>query len=117
MQDKLEKILKQISLDEDSYEYFSNGILDKVIIKDNIKLWEIIIKLDKNLPLSVYLELENKVKSTFNKIEVIKIKLIPISIDYNELEKYYNYLIDIIQEIMLDIIRLKKERLLLIIIY
>ena len=43
MQDKLEKILKQISINEESYQYFSNGILEKVLIKDNIKLWKIII--------------------------------------------------------------------------
>ena len=46
MQDKLEKILKQININEVAYEYFSNGILEKVVIKDTMKLWEIIIKLE-----------------------------------------------------------------------
>ena len=98
MQDKLEKILKQINLNEESYDYFSNGILEKVVIKDTIKLWEIIIRLDINLPLDIYLELENKVRSTFNKIEVIKVRINSISTNYDELDKYYNYLIDIISK-------------------
>jgi len=96
VQDKLEKILRQIAINDDSYDYFSNGILEKVIIKDNIKLWEMIIKLDKNLPLDIYLELENKLKETFNKIEVIKVRINSDSVDYNEISNYYNYLIDVI---------------------
>jgi len=96
MEDKLEKILKQISLNKENYEYFANGILEKVIIKDNVKLWEIIIKLDTNLPLDVYLELENKLRSTFSKIEIIRVRINASSTNYNELDKYFDYLIDII---------------------
>ena len=90
MEDKLEKILKQISLNKENYEYFANGILEKVIIKDNVKLWEIIIKLDTNLPLDVYLELENKLRSTFSKIEIIRVRINASSTNYNELDKYFD---------------------------
>ena len=95
MQDKLNRILKQISLDEDSYKYFSDGVLEKVLIHDNIKLWEVVICLDSNLPLEVYLELDNKLRNTFNKIEVIKCRIKVNSKNYDLLDVYYNYLIDI----------------------
>ena len=98
MQDKLEKILTQIAINDDSYEFFSNGILEKVIVKDNIKLWEIIIRVENILPNDVYIELENKIRDTFNKIEVIRVRINSNSLDYNEINKYYNYLIDIISK-------------------
>ena len=41
-------------------------------------------------------ELENKIRSTFNKIEVIKVRINASSTDFNELDKYFDYLIDVI---------------------
>ena len=96
MQDKLEKILKLINLNEDYYEYFYNGCLEKVLIKDNIEQWEMIIKLDRVLPLNVYLELENNIKNVFNKVKIIKIRINPINSNFDELNNYYNYFIDIV---------------------
>ena len=76
MQEKLEKLLNTINIDKDNLIYYENGELEKVKIIDNLRLWEVIIKLDSNLPLDIYLELENKVRETFNKIEVIKVKIV-----------------------------------------
>ena len=41
MQDELEKILKKINIDEENYEYFSNGNLERVVIKDSNKLYAV----------------------------------------------------------------------------
>lgn len=98
MQDKLVKLLKQINIKEDNYVYYEEGILEKVKIIDTIKIWEVIIKLNKNLPLEVYLELENNIRHTFDKIEIIKVRINSLSFDYDELNKYYNYLIGILSK-------------------
>ena len=96
MQDKLEKLLRQINVIKDNFVYYNGGILEKVKIVDNLKLWEVIIKLDSNLPLLVYLELENNIRNTFNKIEVIKVRINASSRNYDFLEEYFNYLIKVI---------------------
>ena len=98
MQDKLEILLNRINLDKEKYLYFDNGKLEKIIINNNSKTWEIIINIDNILPLEVYLELESKVKDCFNKIDNIKVKIISNNSDYNEIDNYYNYLIDIISK-------------------
>ena len=96
MQDKLEKLLRQINVIKDNFVYYNDGMLEKVKIIDNLKLWEVIIKLDSNLPLLVYLELENNIRNTFNKIEVIKVRINASSKNYDFLEEYFNYLIKVI---------------------
>ena len=61
MQEKLEKLLNTININKDNLIYYEDGKLEKVKIVDNLRLWEVIIKLGSNLPLEVYLELENKI--------------------------------------------------------
>ena len=98
MQEKLEKLLNTININKDNLIYYEDGKLEKVKIVDNLRLWEVIIKLGSNLPLEVYLELENKMREVFNKIEVIRVKINTNSNNYEELNKYYNYLIGIISK-------------------
>ena len=98
MQEKLEKLLNTININKDNLIYYEDGKLEKVKIVDNLRLWEVIIKLGSNLPLEVYLELENKMREVFNKIEVSRVKINTNSNNYEELNKYYNYLIGIISK-------------------
>ena len=67
MQEKLEKLLNTININKDNLIYYEDGKLEKVKIVDNLRLWEVIIKLGSNLPLEVYLELENKMREVFNR--------------------------------------------------
>ena len=84
MQEKLEKLLNTININKDNLIYYEDGKLEKVKIVDNLRLWEVIIKLGSNLPLEVYLELENKMREVFNKIEVIRVKINTNSNNYEQ---------------------------------
>ena len=53
MQEKLEKLLNTININKDNLIYYEDGKLEKVKIVDNLRLWEVIIKLGSNLPLEV----------------------------------------------------------------
>jgi len=98
MTNELKKLFESIDLNKDSYNYFNNAVLEKVIVKESLKLWEVIIKVDKNLPLDVYLELHNKLCKTFNKVEKILVKINSLNYDEIMLINYFNFVIDIISK-------------------
>jgi len=66
MDKKLEKLLKEIKLNEENFKYFTNGEVKKVVVYDENKYFEFVIELDSNLPYNVYIELINKLKETFS---------------------------------------------------
>ena len=76
MQDKLEKLLLQIEMESDSFKYFNNGSIEKVIVYDENKLWEFVIRVNKNIPKEVYEEFLNKLKITFNNAEKVDLILL-----------------------------------------
>lgn len=55
MESKLQRLLKEINLEEEYYEEFQNGTLDKVSVYENNKLWVFKIILDNILNIKTYI--------------------------------------------------------------
>ena len=90
MQDKMKKLLEQIGMKND---YLENANIDKIIVYDKTNLWEFIINNDKVLPVYIYNELNNKIKSTFNKINDISIIIKTSDDELDYLDDYFDKLI------------------------
>ena len=90
MQDKMKKLLEQIGMKND---YLENANIDKIVVYDKTNLWEFIINNDKVLPVYIYNELNNKIKSTFNKINDISIIIKTSDDELDYLDDYFDKLI------------------------
>ena len=66
MHDKLELLLKQINLNEEYYDYFKDGNLDKISISKKNNSVEFIITLTDFLSVEVYDSFYNSLKNHFN---------------------------------------------------
>ena len=65
MESKLQRLLKEINLEEEYYEEFQNGTLDKVSVYENNKLWVFKIILDNILNIKTYISFLTKLKDKF----------------------------------------------------
>ncbi|MGN1342288.1 MAG: PolC-type DNA polymerase III [Bacilli bacterium] len=90
MQDKMKKLLEQIGMKND---YLENANIDKIVVYDKTNLWEFIINNDKVLPVYIYNELSNKIKSTFSKINDISIIIKTSDDELDYLDDYFDKLI------------------------
>ena len=90
MQDKMKKLLEQIGMKND---YLENANIDKIVVYDKTNLWEFIINNDKVLPVYIYNELNNKIKSTFSKINDISIIIKTSDDELDYLDDYFDKLI------------------------
>ena len=73
MESKLQRLLKEINLEEEYYEEFQNGTLDKVSVYENNKLWVFKIILDNILNIKTYISFLTKLKDKFN-LKILKVK-------------------------------------------
>lgn len=69
MEKNLEKLLKQINLNEDNYKYFENGSLDRIIGNKNKNNYHFLISLKETLPLDMYNELQKRVGNLYPNIK------------------------------------------------
>jgi len=99
MQEKLERLFKEINVEDNLLSYFNNASIEKVIIYDQNKLLDFIINTESVLPIEVYNNILYKLISYFNTIETIKLIIKPTNIDNSLIESYY---IDIMKNICLD---------------
>ena len=93
MESKLQRLLKEINLEEEYYEEFQNGTLDKVSVYENNKLWVFKIILDNILNIKTYISFLTKLKDKFNHIEEVELVITSRSKNYDNLKDYYNYYI------------------------
>ena len=98
MESKLQRLLKEINLEEEYYEEFQNGTLDKVSVYENNKLWVFKIILDNILNIKTYISFLTKLKDKFNHIEEVELVITSRSKNYDNLKDYYNYYIQKICE-------------------
>lgn len=94
MQEKLKMLFKQIELNGESYKYFDNASLDKIVLYDENNIWEFVIKVTSNIPMFLYNEILEKLTITFATCKKI---VLTISVDSNNndyLEEYFNNIID-----------------------
>lgn len=93
MDSKLEKLLNKTGIDKNSYTFFNNGKLLGIVTNDTKDCCLINIEIESNLPVEVYLELEEKIKNVFPNVNVnfkLKINKINIHLFYD----YLDYLVD-----------------------
>ena len=69
MEKNLEKLLKQINLNEDNYKYFENGSLDRIIGNKKKDNYHFLISLKETLPLDMYNELQKRVGNLYSNIK------------------------------------------------
>ena len=94
MQDKLNKLFKEISLEEEVIRYFDNASIEKVVVYDKNKMLDFIISTDSLIPIDIYNKVLDKLILYFNTIEQIKLIINPQNIDYSKLKEYYLYLME-----------------------
>ena len=95
MEANLEKLLKKIDIDQEKYSYFENGKLIKIIGNQKKTIYQFVIEIETILPLSIYLELEEKLKQEFYTVDKISLLLMAKNFDNKELSSYYRYFIDL----------------------
>ena len=93
MQDKMKKLLEQINMKND---YLENASIDKIVVYDKNNLWEFYINNDNILPVYIYEELCNKLKSTFKKIDDIIININTSNKTDEYLDDYFDKLLNIL---------------------
>ena len=97
MQDKLKILFDSVGFNEESY--FDKASLDKVIVYDNNKIWKFIIEVDSILPCDIYFELFNKLKDTFNRVDVV-LAIEAKNITYSKINDYFKVIIDELVKLM-----------------
>ena len=91
MQDKMKKLLNQIGMNN---SYLENANIEKIVVYDKTNLWEFIINNDNVLPVYIYDELCNKLKSTFKSISNIIVTINSRNTSCEYLEDYFDKLIN-----------------------
>lgn len=62
MDNKINILLDKINMDKDSYPYFNDAIMKKIVVNSKRDLWTIFIDKDELLPINILKELDDKKK-------------------------------------------------------
>ena len=76
MHDKLQLLLDKINISEENHIYFQNGELTKIICDKNKENYIFVIRIDKILPLTLFLDIKKSLKSYFKTAKKTDLKLI-----------------------------------------
>lgn len=99
MQDKLEKLFKEIEIDDGLYTYFEDAEIEKIVIYDQDRQLDFIIKTNECIPIEVYNNVLYKLVAYFNTFEMVKLLIRPRNIDNSKILEYYQ---NIMKNICLD---------------
>ena len=91
MNNKLEKLLKQINLEDSFYSYFNNASLEKIVGNSNKDSYAFFINNEEILPIDVYASLCHKLDETFKDIKNKTIKLSVKNKNYSLIADYFKY--------------------------
>lgn len=97
MHDKLELLLRQIGINSLYYNYFQNGVLDKIAVSRQYETAEFLITIDEILPVNIYDQFCELLIRKFNTYDV-KENFTIRNIKYDELNNYVNYFAQIFFE-------------------
>ena len=90
--EKLFLLLNQIKLDENLFNFFNEGKLDKIIGNKDKTCYHFFITLKSTLPLDTYIQFLNCLKNNFKNYKVsVSFKVESINNEY--IKDYYNYLL------------------------
>ena len=98
MNEKCEKLLKQINLNEEYFSFFNNATLDKIVGNSNKDSYVFMLSLENILPVNIYSEMNDGLKQAFINIPKKEFNFDVKNIDYSMVEEYYKYFIDKLSE-------------------
>ena len=93
MQNKLDLLLSQIKINKEDEKYFTNGCLDKIVCNKNKDKYAFCITLENALPIKVFLDFCEKLKSKFKPAKVTP-KLTLKNYNLDNIIDYYRYYIE-----------------------
>ena len=92
MQDKMQILLKQVKLDNNYYQYFDNGILERIVGNKNKDCYKFLIKIDKTLPVLVYENFSNGLIKAFPTIKKVFANFEVEKVDNTLIQDYFKLL-------------------------
>ena len=94
MHDKLKLLLTKINLKEESFKYFENGRLEKIVCNQKKDNYIFIIALEKALPVDVFLELNKLLKKHFKSAKKVSANIKCQNYNLEEITNYYRHFIE-----------------------
>ena len=95
MDDKLKTLLEKANISEENKSYFVDGALDSILLNDKKDACLINIHLKQNLPLKVYFEIQDILKTTFKVDKLV----LSISVTKKSIKDFYDYYDYIVNEL------------------
>ncbi len=91
METKLQKLFTQLDLKQEYSVYFEGGKLDKIVGNNKKTEYVFFVTLPKSLPLSLYLEINDKLKEVYAKIEKVDICFTLENIEKESFLEYFSF--------------------------
>ncbi len=92
MNDNFKKLINNIQLEDEYYQYFEEGKLLKIITNSEKTDYTFIIEIKDTLPTEVYDYFYNRLKETYKDVNKVYVVFKPIDININLLKDYYQYI-------------------------
>ena len=93
MEEKLEKLLKQLNINENDYKYFNGGKLNRIIGNKTKTTYIFEINLKNVLPVDVFINFKDKLKISFPSVKKVNVKFIYDKISEEKIKEYYTYIL------------------------
>ena len=94
MNDKLETLLKQIKLDDNKYQYFEDGKLEKIIGNKEKTCYTFLIEVKETLPVLVFEEFIELLRDGFPTVEKTIAVFNVLNVDDTKIQEYFMYLMN-----------------------
>ena len=99
--EKIQILFEQMKLSDEKKELYKTMTLDSVVVDNKNDSWNFLIKNDTNLKLDDYIYFDNSLKEAFNNIKNVSFKLLPDIKDFNLINDYYVYALDLCKDKLL----------------
>ena len=93
MEEKLEKLLKQLEIKENNYSFFTDGKLNRIVGSKDKTTYVFEICLKNILPLDLFLDFKEKLKNSFPSVENVKVDFIYEKKDNENIQEYYDFIL------------------------
>ena len=98
MDEKIKVLLDKISIDENSYQYFSAAKIPKIKVNSKVDSWQVMIDIDKLPPIEVFEELQEKKMALDKNASKIEFYWNPEEKPLELFQSYYPYLLKQLKE-------------------
>ena len=94
MQARMKKLLDEICLDKNYLSFFENIDVSKVIVYDNGKMIDFILKSEELIDADIYDIFCDALKKYFVNVDSINLRILVDNVDYNKLDEYYQIVME-----------------------